>query len=330
MTDIVEMPNQGENYIRKGRNAAAELNYQTAINYFIKSYQNTPSGEALNEIIAYYLFLDNRDDLNTFLIEYDIQLEHFLENKELATFYIVICEMIEDNQSGVLNLYRLKQVVPNEYQLENLINQAIERLESKIALTQRFNKLAKEDKYGAILHQFYIQTPFDQLKYLDIFYGLSGNIVEKLLIPLLESDKIVSFVKTDILHYLIQNPVEKTIDYHWLNEKHELDLNKLQPLADNKMYQDTLKKIYELSEQDNPHLTNELIQQFHTQANSFYPFFDKVIKAPEDWYHAYNSLNGLTDLSDDEIDQNLLSYMKKVLQEYISHVDLNVTHHQQF
>lgn len=330
MNDILEMPNQGENYLRKGRNAAADRDYHTAIDYFIKSYQLSTSSEALNEIIAYYLFLNNLDDLNAFLIEYDIQLEHFLENKELTTFYVVINEMTGNHQNGVLNLYRLKQVVPQEYQLEQLIDQAIERLESTITLTHRFNKLIEEDKYNAILHRFNHQTPFDQLKYLTIFYELNGNIIDKLLIPLLESDQIVSFVKSDILHYLINNQVDLTINYYWLGEQHELNLNTLLPLADNKMYQETLKAIYDLSEQDNPHLTNELIQQFHTQANSFYPFIDTIIQNPEDWYHAYNALNGLSFTEDDLIDQNLLKYMNKVLQEYINHVDFNVTHHQDF
>lgn len=329
MTDIVNMPNQGDNYLRKGRNAAENLEYQQAIDYFIKSYNLTKSDEALNEIVAYYLFIDQYDALHAFLTKHNITFEAFLVNKEMATFYIAICELVMDDNTGILNLYRLKNAAPPEYELTNLIDTAIERIEAKIAIRNRFAKLASEGKYTALLYQISKQKPFDQLKSLAIIYDLDFDLTEQLLIPLLESDDTVSFVKTNILEYFTKKPIDREIQFHWFDQIVPLNLNTLVPQAENKRYQDTLRAIYEQSEQENPHLTNQIIQQFYTQAYSFYPFIEKVISDPNEWYAMYLYMNGLA--SDDEVDVNsvLLKYMKKVSQEYIAHVYSNATHHDQ-
>lgn len=315
MSDIIQFPNQADAYFRKGKQAAEQLHYHKALDYFIQSYTISNSSQALAECLALFLFLDQREELFQFIEDYDIQPESFTENEELATFYVTICSLKTASASTVMELLRFKQLMSDNDKMTSIIDRSIQQIDKAIQLTDKISKFIEDKEFSQLSQKMQTLSAKQQLEWCDILYDFPIDKTIILFKELLVSKEIPSYVKATILEHLIDESVDETINYLWFNTKKKVDISKTSLLKDIPIYQKSIEYIYNQSQMEHPHMTNELIQQFYYYATSFYPFIDEILESPMDWYQAYLSFHQLS-VSEEEIPDILLNYLQLALKEY--------------
>ncbi len=319
MTDILEIPDDGDKYFRLGYQAAKDNRREQALSYLTKSYQLTQSTEALTELLALYYQAREIDFIISFIKDHEIETARFLENPTLAEIYLSIPLSSTDYDQALLTLYEFKEQIPSYFALDTKIQQAILQIRDKRSIKAKWLDWINDNASKLMVAEFNTLSAQQQLTYLNISYTLPFKQMKAHYQAILLEKHVLNFVKTDLLHYYAKQSFEFEFEFTWFNELKTLSNHSLIPLEQDTDYLQALEHIVILSEQENPHLTEMIQHALRIQVMIYYPFTHELLADPIAWYHTYLGLNGLQEFTTDKTDvnPNLIQAIQKANQEYI-------------
>lgn len=309
MSDVFEMPNNAESYYRKAQNLIEQKEYLQAADLLEKSYQLQPNFIVFNELVKLYLSFKIKDKLQTLWESYYPNQEDIYVDEELSFLYGLSLPVIYESQTALLALYQLKEIAHQSgWATEHLIK-SINELNDQNLFENSVRKAVDKQTSEQLLDHLLEKGSFYLLSRIKVLYDMPYVDIEMLVRTLLKSDQVLHYIKSDLLHYLINQKIEDTFEYRWFGKDFSFSIPDLKPYREDSTYQKGLWAIQQYCDTHNPHLVNDISQQFTMHVMIYYPFLKEVISSASKWLDIFLVQNGLEEEADTAtLDETLFDY----------------------
>lgn len=314
MSDIHELPNNDVNYYRKAQNLIEQQRYIEATELLEKSYAIEPNVEVFEELVKLYLTFQLIEPLRNLWDKAYPHNEQIYLNEKISFLYGLSLPLIMEADQALIELYRLKDHSKELGRpIEHLIK-GITLLNDQQLFERTVLKATSEDAVEQLIQNLISKGSLDFLTKVKLLYRMPLAQTEVLLRAILVHDAVENYIKSDVLHYFIMENIPGEFDLNWFGETTSVSAEQLKPYKESTTYLDNIGSIQDYCEQHNPHLYDDIMNQFTLHAMVFYPFLDKVLPHPKAWLDYFLLQNGLED-DEIEIDQNLIRYYDLANQE---------------
>lgn len=309
MTDVFEMPNNAENYFRKALNLIDEQNYIEAAKLLKKSYLIEPNFEVFEELTQIYLSFNQHEDLKNIWEILDLDREEILEDRTLTFLYGQSVPLIYDKQTALLELYRIKEVSQaRQWQTDHLV-QSIAELNDQQLFERLILKAKTPEAVTQLLDQLVETGSYELSARINTLNQMSLEDSDAMIRAMLVHPEIFQYLKSTILHALIRREVKGTYDVLWFGKTTSLTIETLSMYSQFPIYKQTIETIEDYCDRNNPHLSEQICQQFAMHSMIYYPYLPEVVSSGQEWLDIFLIQNGLEDDSQTlRLNQELLTY----------------------
>jgi hypothetical protein len=185
---------------------------------------------------------------------------------------------------------------------------ALEQLEAEVEKVELKNLEKKLKKSSEILQtEKNIDTqPFHkQQAYAQQLKELEDDQFSKIAQRLLMNSGLHRMLKTEIIHQFLARGLHPSVTVRLDEAEEKVDLAKVVPLIDSKMYKDGMAYIKEEIANKNPTLADAMENAFFMQLSLLYPFEARTISSVKEWldvlYRIYNGTDPTGEASDKDI-----------------------------
>lgn len=287
MTDIISLSNNADNYLRKGMNALDHQKYDQALDAFNKSYQLSPNPQVFIYIVQLLVDLKYKDQLHRLWQEAYPQEDDRLQDEALARAYIESLNILYPLDLALIKAYQIRdQFTAWDWDLD-LIESTIDQIQNQIALKATIQSWRDPQALDAFVADLLRHPPYEILSTLKACYQLNFDDCQSLYLRLLTQEKLLQFIKSDILHYLLNqaqtsdNMVNNPVCLNWMGQNHQISLKDLKPYSETYSYLAVRERLEIYCQSNNPHLLDALIEQWNLIAMVYYPFIDQVVDDPD-------------------------------------------------
>lgn len=272
MSDVVHFPSRYDDFVRLAQQEMVKEKYSEAVPYLEKAYQKKQTLEC-NTMLAFCFYeLKQYQSAVTCIKEME---EIYLSTAELTFFFLEM--LIKTNQFLYARKIVLTHQAPDFYPSE--WTERIEQAEYtySIAEKQRVNQLKKQ------LVGISYESPNKQVEDIQLLKGLPIGDLRVFGDRLLADASLHPLARAKVLEYYVQNHIEtkiKFIDYQ--NNERILDCRTLKMPSKQKELIAAKIELQEIG-QNNPQLTQSIIQELDLQAAICYPVFDEAVKDGKTW-----------------------------------------------
>lgn len=318
MTDIVNLPNNSQNYHRKGLNALQENNLTKAIEMFEKSYELEPSPQVFSELIQLYLKSQNEEKLSQIWEKKYPTLFSRVENEPIALLYALSIKHLFDTDTGLIELYKLKDHFLQEGWDSQIVNNLIIEQNQLNDLSQLISKIKDQEDADQLLETMINmkQTPF--LARLKQLYQLKDEAAILVLKAVLKRNDLPHFIKSDVLHYFIYQNKTEAVELYWFGDSYALNTADLVAYKEDKTYQAMIKEIENYCQEENPNLLPDILEYFNLIVMTLYPFIEKAIPDTKSWLKLMLNTFGLDSHGDFAESDNEVNHYLSTAQEEIN------------
>lgn len=298
MNDIIEFPNNADNYYRKALNELNARHFDRAEILLLKSLELEFATDVFLELVHLYLSLRQKEKLEELWEAYYPNAESRLEYEPIAQHYALSISTIFPLTKALIELYRLRDYFIQQEWNTLPIQSEIEQLNQHQVLEEALADAIAREQVLSFLDELYAAGAYALLEQLKHLYTLPYEKCAPLYRAILVHSQVEQYIKSDVLHYLITQQIDETLPLIWFDESHELSTGSLRPYHAQTQFLATVRAIQIYCEQQNPHLYDDLIQQLTLQAMCFYPFINEVLHQPDAW---------ITCMTDDNIPDSPLT-----------------------
>ncbi len=319
MPDVFEMPNNAENYYRKARNLIEQQRYMDAAVFLEKSYHLEPNLDIFDELVKLYLTFNLETELETLWQTAYPDTEDIYKDEHLSFLYGQSLSSIYDSQSALLELYRLKEIAHTlNWQTDHLIK-AISQINDQHLFERTVRKAKSAEANEQLVKQLLVKGNFQLLSQIKLLYKMPTNETDSLIRTLLKHPNVMHYLKSDLLHFLINQNNTDTYELAWFGSEYSLSIKNLDTYREQPIYAATITSIQNYCDAQNPHLFDDICQQFTMHAMIYYPFLTEVISSGQAWLDIFLVQNGLEDVtSKTPLNQDLLAYYTLANEELIT------------
>lgn len=287
MSDIISLSNNADNYLRKGMNALNQGQYEQALDAFNKSFQLTPNPQVFVYMVQLMIDLKLKDRLDQLWQEAYPQEVDRLQDDSLARAYIESLNILYPLDLALIKAYQIKdQFSAWDWDLD-LIETTIDQLQNQIALKAKIISWQDAQVLDTFINELLQQPAFEILATLKACYQLNFEDCSAFYLKLLTQDKLLQFIKSDILHHLLYqekstlDKIQDPFPLNWMGQIQQISLKNLKPYREVDSYQAVYKRLETYCQSNNPHLFDALIEQWNLIAMVYYPFIDQVVDDPD-------------------------------------------------
>lgn len=312
MAKLHELPNNDLNYYRKAMNALQANNYQLGLDYLTKSFELDQNLDIFKELVDICISLGEKDRLKDLWETYFPDPNRFHHEHLLVELWLASVAFLYPLQEAINLLTQTMLSFQNQGLDTALSFQPIlSHLLSQQTILSTIHKL-RGSQYPAFITEQNHEGPMRLLETLKITYT-DPTIPFKFYQTILEDKDILNFIKSDILHYLISQECQETINLAWSDQIKTLKIGGLNTYKEMKHYQEGLQAIQNYFSQHDPHLMDDAIQIYNLHYQVFYPYPEKVLPTGDAWLQAFLALN--FNQNSQKIDSNLLKTVKQAQEE---------------
>lgn len=309
MPDVFEMPNNAENYYRKAKNLIEQQRYNEAAIFLEKSYKLEPNLDIFDELVKLYLTFNLETELKFLWQTVYPDTECIYKDKHLSFLYGQSISSIYDSQHALLELYHLKEIAHSmNWQTDHLIK-AISQLNDQHLFEKTVRKAKSFEANEQLVSQLLEKGNFQLLSQIKSLYKMPINETDTLIRTLLKHPKVMHYLKSDLLHFLINQNNKDTYEIIWFGSNYSLSIKNLETYREQPIYAATIASIQDYCDAQNPHLFDDICQQFTMHAMIYYPFITEIVSSGQAWLDIFLVQNGLEDeTSKTQLNQDLLAY----------------------
>lgn len=315
MSDIFNLPNNAQNFYRKGQNARDHGDYLQAIDYYEKSYALEEEFLVLRELVELYLMTAQTDTLDQLWARKlsQVPLDQLGINHILL--YAHSLTYLYESQPALIELYQIKDhfltVGWDPQPIDRLIQ---EMLHLKKVQDQVQQATTDQDRHH-LIDQFLKGGSLNFLEQMKTLYRLKADQVQALLFQVLKREDVIHFVKGDILHYCIHQGIQGEVVLNWFQKDYPIHLEDLVVYKKDPTYQTILKQVEDYSQVNNPNLSQELINHLNLLIMVYFPFIDQAIPDPNLWVQLFLSYYDLEDAIMDSAPNTTTHYLDQAFRE---------------
>lgn len=309
MTDVFEMPNNAENFYRKALNLIEEQRYIEAAKLLKKSFLIEPNFDVFEELIQIYLSFNQNAELKEIWKILDLEPEEIFENRTLTHLYGLSVPVLFDNQTALLELYRIKEVSQARlWQTEYLVR-SITKLNDQNLFERSLLKAKTPEAINQLIDQLVKRGSYDLSTRIKSLNQMPLEDVDVMLRALLVHPDVFQYLKSNILHALISRNVKGPYEVSWFGETSSFNIESLAIYSEYPIYAQTIETIRQYCDGNNPHLYDQICQQFVMHSMIYYPFMSQVVTSGQEWLDIFLIQNGMDDDSSvPSLNQELLTY----------------------
>lgn len=285
MSEIIDFPNKGQTYYRKAMKELQAGKVDDALQLFEKSLDEEVNIEVVLEFVNACIFFNKIENLSTIWQKYFSEEKEIFKIEELAQIYIASLDYILPIPKRLLTFTRLKEQIVNNHFDETGVNQLISYYQELNLIKMRLEDYLERSAINEWMSNFMEQDPFSQLKNLKQYYLLEFELVLPFIKSALMMPTILNFIKSDILHFLIYQNAQETVELSWFGKPPvKLNSAELSPYSEISLVKETKRRIETYCDKYDPHLEDALLEQLMLQAMVLYPFFDETGITSEVWF----------------------------------------------
>ena len=288
MSKIQSLPNNSNNYYRKAFNALNKNQYQEGLDLLIKSYQLQQNPKTLEDIVYTCIQLNQIDDLKSIWTEYFQDKKVLYQDPGLLQLWLTSVQYMYSIQDAI-NL--LSQTILEMNQLAIIHQDPVHKLLDKLLKQQSaLNLLQSKDSKTLIdfIRKTHQKNPYQILSLLKLSYQRQINTTFYQV--LLKEAAIENYTKADLLHFLMHQGIDASLELSWFNESRIINPKSLVSYDEEIAYQNNLSSIQFYFSKQDPHLLKESEQLFTLHYLSFYPFSELVLPDNDTWIHYFRKL----------------------------------------
>lgn len=304
MGEKIVFPLNYEGYLKKGLLAFEEGNLQLAEEWIGKAI----AIKQADDILPLYLMLLQETDQ----AEKSLAIISEMRPDIAASFSVDDIDFLYMKgllQSGAYDAAREQiEARKNTIGLSMEHQFALEQLEAEVEKVELKNLEKKLKKSSEILQaEKNIDTqPFHkQQAYAQQLKELEDDQFSKIAQRLLMNSGLHRMLKTEIIHQFLARGLHPSVTVRLDEAEEKVDLAKVVPLIDSKMYKDGMAYIKEEIANKNPTLADAMENAFFMQLSLLYPFEARTISSVKEWldvlYRIYNGTDPTGEASDKDI-----------------------------
>ena len=304
MGEKIVFPLNYEGYLKKGLLAFEEGNLQLAEEWIGKAI----AIKQADDILPLYLMLLQETDQ----AEKSLAIISEMRPDIAASFSVDDIDFLYMKgllQSGAYDAAREQiEARKNTIGLSMEHQFALEQLEAEVEKVELKNLEKKLKKSSEILQaEKNIDTqPFHkQQAYAQQLKELEDDQFSKIAQRLLMNSSLHRMLKTEIIHQFLARGLHPSITVRLDEAEEKVDLAKVVPLIDSKMYKDGMAYIKEEIANKNPTLADAMENAFFMQLSLLYPFEARTISSVTEWlevlYRIYNGTGSTGESSEQSI-----------------------------
>lgn len=295
MTDIINLPNNDENYYRKAIKALEVGQFSKGLNYFKKSLNAKFDLEVYFELVHACIVFNESKILTQIWNEYYPDENKIFEMEIMSQLYLDSLELILPPDKRLLAYYRAKkQFVERNYN-QSKVTEKIEKYQALAILKLEIEEAIELAKIEAFIDENLQQGQYHFLEKIKQIYLLEVQSTLPFLKKVLVNKNIFNFIKSDIIHYLIFQNQLSLVDWIWFGMRKTLNLAEIVPYSQNNVYKEAMMEIEQYCSNENPHLEEHLKEQLTMQAMVLYPYYSEIGIQARDWVQCLLSEMGLRD-----------------------------------
>lgn len=308
MTDVFEMPNNAESYYRKAVNLLEQRQYIEAAELMKKSFMLEPNFEIFEELIQIYLSFNKHKELHEIWQLLELDSQDIYADRKLNYLYGLSTPLIFDRQTALLELYRLKEVAQaNDWESKHIVY-AITDLNEQTQFEKTLLKANSEQAVEKFIAQLLEKGHGYLTKQSKTLSQMPLEASDRVIRALLLHDEVAQYLKTNLLHSLISRGARGQYDILWFDQARTILLEELIAYQQYPIYQQTLATIADYCDLNNPHLYEQICQQFDMHAMSYFPFLTDLMTDGQEWLDIFLVQNGMEDdLEEPDLNQELLA-----------------------
>ncbi|MDO4432429.1 MAG: hypothetical protein Q4B80_03820 [Aerococcaceae bacterium] len=282
MSEIVPFPNNSEHFFRKAMNALSNQQFEQGEQLLHKSLEQGYD-EAFFELVNVYVLFKKKSTLQALWDTYYPAEESRIETEPLLMAYAFSAPVLYDTTQALIMLYRLKDVALTRQWSALSIEHAIQKLNTLQSFEQKLDQSVQTQHVEQFVTQLNNTSPFTLLEHLKHLYTLPYEKGALFYEAVLAHPQITHYIKSDVLHYLLNLSLAQSVTVHWQNDLRTVPLNTLKPYTECAPFIAAVRAIRQHCERNDPHLYDILIQQLTLHTMVFYLDLDAVLAEAQDW-----------------------------------------------
>lgn len=303
MSDIINLPNNHENFYRKGVQSLEKGDFEKGYDFFQKSLALSFEQEVFLELVHACLIFNKLENLMAVWEQYYPQTDDIFKDESLVKLYVESMDLMIPVDKRLLKFTQLKQQLNQQNFDLNQINEKIERYQNLNLLKLTVEELVSEGTVDQWLTTTLAKGQYHILTQLKELYLLDFSLVQPLYQTILEHPSVFNYLKADIVHYCIFHHIDASFNWYWFSNSKNVSINELVAYHQQSFYQEGLKQIEHYCNKDNPHLEETIKEQFRLQYFGLFPFYDDLALTSHQWIDFLLYSMGLEESAPSNINQ---------------------------
>lgn len=285
--DIIDFPNKAQTYYRKALTELQVGNVERAIELFEQSLAIEMNIDILMEFINACVIFQKVDCLTDIWAKYYPNEADILQIEAVTQLYIISLDYILPVKRRLITFNRLQAMMKEKQYDTSKVDQLITYYQQLNLLKLTLEDVLDQHAIASWAAEFVSMPMFQQLSRLKQMYVLDVLLILPFIQEILVIPAIANFIKSDILHYLLNQEHKGVIQLSWFGQQPvDVKIDDLQRYTDIPFVNETRNKIIAYCTKTDPHLEEALLEQLMLQAMIFYPFYQKTGLSSESWYQS--------------------------------------------
>ncbi|SEP69766.1 hypothetical protein SAMN04488558_101376 [Ignavigranum ruoffiae] len=285
MVQINQFPERSEDFLRKGHQARRQAKFDQALEYYQKSYQLEPTVRGFEEIIDLAFHLEDNQTLKEYWQNYAPSIEEFHDHEGVFFLWLESIDRIYP-LSRAIDILSQQMIILTQLESPQ-VGKIQQALQSRISLKNQLSQIQTDDvqQIRSFLADFLTKPRQDLLDLLQKVYqyGASPLFYQEIL----KEPKIENFIKTDVLHHLINLDWDFPVELSWFNETKHVMPSQLTVYSKQTAYQDNLNALENYFNRENPIFYDEAIDLFRLHYLCLYPYAEEILNPAKAWLNYF-------------------------------------------
>ncbi|MHB0809066.1 MAG: tetratricopeptide repeat protein [Facklamia hominis] len=311
ITDIINLPNNAQNYYRKGCLALQNNDFALAKKYLEESYQIENSWPCFHELIQLYLMTQNKQALKNLWQQVLKGKDWRSLEKNYLIAYAYSVRSLKSQSEILVQLYQIRDQLQSLGHDQQVLDSLIQQEQQKLELIDTLKNHRSSEDLNQWVQQL-CQSPLKKVMstVTDLYDLINTLEIDAVFTSMLQNDQLSNFIKSDILHFYLRQDRKDSLKLLWFNQAKTVDLKELIPCKQDPLFLDLSNRLDTYCQDNNPNLYDDLYNNLTLILLSFYPFLQQAIPDEPLWFEHFLAMNGVEESPDSPLSLEVQTYLE--------------------
>ncbi|MGX7168295.1 tetratricopeptide repeat protein [Facklamia hominis] len=311
MSDIINLPNNAQNYYRKGCLALQNNDFTLAKKYLEESYQIENNWPCFHELIQLYLMTQNNQALKKLWQQILKDKDWRSLDKNYLTAYAYSVRSLKSQSEILVQLYQIRDQLQSLGHDPQVLDSLIQQEQQKLELIDTLKNHRSTEDLNQWVQQL-CQSPLKKVMstVTDLYDLIDTLEIDAVFSSMLQNTQLSNFIKSDILHFYLRQDRKDRLELLWFKQAKTVNLKELIPCKQDPLFLDLTKRLNTYCQDNNPNLYDDLYNNLTLILLSFYPFLQQAIPDESLWFDHFLAMNGVEESPDSLLSLEVQTYLE--------------------